>query len=242
MARRFHAPFDSAMIAAEENPMSAVMPSAQRKTRPPRMRATSADAKHLPPGLPPGPVRRFTIAEYHRMIAGGLLTEDDPIELLEGFLVQKMPKGEGHDGVIGILQYLLAGIVPSGWILRIQCAVTFAESEPEPDVAIVKAPARQYFTHHPVPAEIGGITEVARTSLTRDQQLKGRIYARAGIPVYWVVDLRNRQVEVFTQPGTDKKGRPVYLKKQVYRRGSRVPVVLAGKKVGELAVSEILPS
>src|SRR5882762_3647803 len=89
-------------------------------------------------GMPPLPVRRFTVAVYHRMIDVGLLTEDEPVELLEGWIVPKMPRNPPHDGTIQRINKRLGRCLPPGWDLRVQSAVTTADSEPEPDLAVVR--------------------------------------------------------------------------------------------------------
>lgn len=202
---------------------------------------STSSSWRLPPAVPDVPVWRLTVDEYHQYIAMGTLTEDDQIELLEGLLVPKMPKGKTHDGSIGILDEYLRTLLPSGWRLRIQCAVTLSDSEPEPDFAVVRGEVRQFLKGHPTPKDIGSIMEIADSSVSRDRLLKGRIYARAKIPVYWVVNLVDQQIEVYTEPGQNAKGQPAYLKKKVYRPGDQVPVVLFGQEVGKLAVGELLP-
>jgi Uma2 family endonuclease len=78
-------------------------------------------------------------------------------------------------------------------------AITTSDSEPEPDIAIVLGPLERYIDHHPHPSEIALVVEVAETSLIRDRR-KARMYARAGIPHYWIVNLRDRCVEIYSQP------------------------------------------
>src|SRR5579872_6769024 len=128
---------------------------------------------------PPFPVRRFTVAEYHHMIRTGLLTEDDPVELLEGWLVPKMGCNVPHDLAIERVMETIRALAP-GWRIRGQSAITLADSEPEPDVAVVRGPIPVQATHHPSPSDIALVVEVADSSLLD----KARIYARANIPVY----------------------------------------------------------
>src|SRR5436309_16114603 len=81
---------------------------------------------------------RLSLAQYHRMISAGILTEDDRVELLEGLLIAKMPHDPPHDGTIHIIHAETLPRLPQGWSLRIQSAVTFGKSEPEPDLAVVR--------------------------------------------------------------------------------------------------------
>ncbi len=99
---------------------------------------------------PPRPVLRFTVETYHRMIREGLF-DDDACELLEGWIVPKMTRNPPHDVAIGLAQDALQGRIPEGWHLRAQSALTTAESEPEPDLAIVRGRRRDYLDRHPGP-------------------------------------------------------------------------------------------
>src|SRR5690349_3673211 len=95
-----------------------------------------------PPPQPPQ--RRFTVAEYHRMIETGVLTEQDPVELLEGWVVFKMARNPRHDNTLARLQKVLNRLLGPDWEIRGQLAVTTDDSEPEPDVAVVRGPIEQY--------------------------------------------------------------------------------------------------
>ena len=134
------------------------------------------------------------------MIDVGILDEDDNVELLEGYVVLKMPRNPSHDGTIQIVAKRLSRLLPGGWEPRIQSAFTLLDSEPEPDFVIARGNERTYLTRHPGPTDIGLVVEVANTTLADDCDDKGRIYAGDGIPVYWVVNLVDRVVEVYSNP------------------------------------------
>jgi hypothetical protein len=185
-------------------------------------------------------MRRFTVDEYHRMIDAGILDETDRVELLEGSVVVKMPRNPPHDGTIQIARKRLTPVLGPGWDLRIQSAVTLADSEPGPDLAVVRGDERTYLSRHPGPADVGLVVEVADSSLPRDRVDKGRLYARAGIVVYWVVNLVDRQVEVYSRP-SGPTAAPVYGQRQDHRPGSSVPLLLDGTLVGLIAVADLLP-
>ena len=174
------------------------------------------------------------------MIRAGILTEDDPIELLEGWLVRKMPKNPPHVVAGKRLRKLLAKIIPRGWEIRAQDPVTLADSEPEPDVAIVVDHEHEYLTHHPKPEDVGLVIEVADSSLPRDKGSKKAVYARAKIVCYWIVNLPEATIEVFTDPTVSSKN-PSYRGHQVFTAKQRVPVILNGRKVGSVLVSDCLP-
>jgi Uma2 family endonuclease len=185
-------------------------------------------------------LRRFSVDEYHRMIDIGVLTEEDPVELLEGWIVQKMARNPPHDGTIQLAGESLRALLPRGWLVRVQSGVTTTDSEPEPDLAVVPGPAGRFLDHHPGPAEIALIIEVADASLQRDREDKGRLYARAGIRCYWIINLVDRQVEVYTEP-TRSKPQPRYRQRRDYHVGDAVPLVVGKQAVGEIEVHDLLP-
>jgi Uma2 family endonuclease len=201
---------------------------------------TSSMAKTLPGFMGYTTFRTFTLDEYHKMIKTGVLTDGEPYELLEGYLVKKMSRGELHDAAIQALLKRFVRLLPAGWDLRAQCAVTLnAGSEPEPDFAFVRGDETIYRNHHPGPAEIGLLVEVSNTSLTVDREDKGRIYARAGIPIYWVVNLVDKVIEVYSQPSGPCE-EPSYATHDGYSTASSAPVVLDGITVGTIGVADVI--
>lgn len=182
---------------------------------------------------------RFSVASYQRMIASGALTSEDKVELLENYVVLKMPHNPPHDSTIQRMLRPLLKSLPRGSDLRVQSAITLRDSEPEPDFAIVRGSSADYENHHPSAADVGLLIEVADTSLARDRHDKGRIYANAGIAVYWVVNLLDRQIEVYRQPSTAEMAAE-YSASQFYRIGDLVPVVLEGEAVARIPVADLL--
>jgi len=182
---------------------------------------------------------RWTVAQYHKLAEMGLLTEDDDLELIEGYLVHKMTRRPPHDDVLNELNVWLVRNLPAAWWLRVQSAITLSESEPEPDFAVVQAGSRRYRPRHPGPADIALVVEVSDSSLDIDRTDKARIYARANIPVYWIVNLVEGQVEVYTAPSGPTVD-PAYATRQDYRPGDEVPLVLDGAEVARLAIAAIL--
>jgi len=184
--------------------------------------------------------RRFSVAEYHKLIEIGILTEDDNLELLEGYLVHKMSRNPPHDATLQLIQATLPQLLPAGWCLRMQSAITVGGSEPEPDGAIVRGDARTYSSRHPGAADIGLVIEVADTTLAGDRADKGRIYARADITFYWIVNLVDRQVEVYTIPSGPIVS-PAYAQRQDFRMGADVALMLDGIAAASIAVRDLLP-
>jgi Uma2 family endonuclease len=149
---------------------------------------------------PPLPVRRFTVEEYRRLAESGILTENDAVELLEGWIVPKMVHNPPHDNAVELTDEALRERLAPGWSIRVQSAIDTADSESEPDLAIVRGSARGRSARHPRADEVVLVVEVADTSLERDRNAKAPIYARAGTPVYWIVNLVDRQLEVYEEP------------------------------------------
>ncbi|MBL8794428.1 MAG: Uma2 family endonuclease [Planctomycetia bacterium] len=189
---------------------------------------------------PPYPIWKFTVNEYHQLIQLGVLSEDDRVELLEGWLVPQMPRNTQHDVTIDKSQDALRSQLPAGWRLRVQSAITTSDSEPEPDFAVVPGPPERYLAHHPFPQDIGMLIEVSDTSLDRDRNRKGPLYAGANIPIYWIINLIEAQVEVYTDP-TGPAAVPGYRQRQDFKPGGSVPLVIGGQVVGQVAVSDLLP-
>lgn len=184
--------------------------------------------------------RRLTVPEYHQMIRAGILDENDPVELLEGHLVLKMPRGPAHDFAIQVLNKRLLRLLAEGYELRNQSAATLPDSEPEPDFAIVRGDETAFLTRHPEPTEVAVLIEVSNSSVTRDTIDKARVYARAGIPVYWVVNIPDRRIEIFTDPDPSNSP-PTYRIRHVYGSNDVVPLVLDGTTAGTIAVAEVIP-
>lgn len=174
------------------------------------------------------------------MIQAGILTEDDRVELLEGWIVPKMPHNPPHDGTIQSAGEVISSHLPPGWRVRTQSVVTTSDSEPEPDLAIVRGDRRTYLSRHPGPADVGTVVEVSDTTLARDRDLKARIYARAGIGVYWIINLVDMQIEVYTDP-TGPDPSPCYRQRQDFLISQSVPLVLDGQTVAQVRVRDLLP-
>ena len=186
----------------------------------------------------PRPIHRFTVEQYERMAELGLLGSEDRVELLEGVIVDKVTQNPPHNAAIDLAREALGGLLPAGWRIREQKAVRLPGSEPEPDLAIVRGPITRYAKRHPTPQDIALVIEVADTSLPDDRSRKGQIYARARIPAYWIINLVNARVEAYAQPKAGKT--PGYRERHDYGREESVPLSIAGREVGAVAVRDLL--
>ncbi len=186
------------------------------------------------------PLYRFSVEQYHRMGEIGLLTPEHRVEFLEGLVVNKMNVNPPHGNAMELVDDEIRRVLPKNWRVRSQLPVTTLDSEPEPDFAIVLTGPRDRKGRHPNPDEVGLVVEVADSSLARDRGPKARLYARAEVPTYWIVNLIDRQVEVYTDP-TGPCDEPKYATLTNYVAGSEVPVVLDGVEVARLKVDDLLP-
>jgi len=186
-------------------------------------------------------VRRFTLAEYHTLIDVGVLKPGDPYELLNGVIKFKMPQNTPHASTSSKLEKRLWKMLPEELLLRTQKPITISnqDSEPEPDLAIVLGPDTRYDDNQPTPRDVLLIVEVSDSSFEEDRGEKLQSYAAARIPCYWIVNLRAHIIEVYTLPRGGRN--PTYRSRVDFTAGTAVPVVIAGKTLGTIPTSEILP-
>src|SRR5262245_19934296 len=162
-------------------------------------------------------VYRLTIDEYERLADAAIL-DDDRVELIDGYLVRKMPKKPPHIWTVADVLRALEAML-SGWWCRKEDPVRIPKyDEPEPDVAAVRGSLDDYRDRMPGPKDIGILVEVAETTLGRDRGEKKMAYARGRIPVYWIINLVDRQVEVYSDP---RRGQ--YRASRVLKPGQDVP-------------------
>jgi Uma2 family endonuclease len=151
-----------------------------------------------------------------------------------------MTKHKPHSIVTRRVRRALERLVPAGWYVDSQEPITTAESEPEPDVFVAREEMADDPASHPGPQDVALVVEVAESSLQTDRGAKKRAYARAGIPVYWIVNLKARQIEVYSDPDGAAK-RPDYRQRHVYGSEHTVPVWLNDVEVGSVEVRALLP-
>ncbi len=140
-------------------------------------------------------VPAFSVENYHRMFELGMIAPN--IELIRGTLVKKMPKSPLHSSIVALLRDHLVPALPRGWLVRQEQPLTFSDSEPEPDLAVVQGSAQDYFDAHPENAEL--VIEVAVSS-ERIDRIKLGIYAEAGVRECWLVLAEERVIERHTDP------------------------------------------
>lgn len=184
------------------------------------------------------PLWRMSVEQYHAMLRQGILSDGDPLELLDGLLVRKMTQNPPHRLAVELLNTALRSILPVGWHAQAQAPLTLSTSEPEPDGMVVRGTPRDYATRHPSANDAALVIEVADATLAQDRKIKGPIYAAASVQVYWIVNLVEERVEVFSQPRREPAG---YALRREFRRGQSLPIALDGLQIGAIAVDDLLP-
>jgi len=147
---------------------------------------------------------RFTVEEFHRMVQAGIFSEDDRVELLEGEIVDMVPAGSEHAACVDRLNRHFSLKLGGRAIVRVQSPIRLEEhSQPQPDLALLVPRADFYATEHPGLEDVLLLVEVAESSAGYDREVKLPLYARAGIPEVWVVDLGAKAVEVYRAPALE---------------------------------------
>ena len=192
-----------------------------------------------PPSIGTDSIWRISVDRYHAMIEKGVITDDDRVELLDGMLVEKISKNPPHSLVTGFLRETLDRMMCDGRFLNCQEPIALERSEPEPDLAIIRGRRRDFWPdRNPAAADTMLVVEVSDDSLSRDRGLKLRLYAQANIPCYWIANIAERQIEVYSDPSPVNAS---YSSRRDYRDGERVPVIVDGVEIGDVAVADCLP-
>ncbi|HEX8201635.1 MAG TPA: Uma2 family endonuclease [Isosphaeraceae bacterium] len=204
-----------------------------------------AEATAPPPTAvtPPASARggrpyRLTVEQYCRMIEAGVLADAPRVELWEGQLVEKMGKNRPHAIAQAKLNRLLVRLVPDGWYVAVEEPIALGDDKvPEPDLAVVRGTPDDYPHRPPTGRDVALVVEVADTSLKKDLGTMFIAYAGQAIPIYWVVNLGARRIEVYSEPGAPASFRTT----RSFGPDEDVPVVLDGREVGRIAVRDVLP-
>jgi Uma2 family endonuclease len=199
-----------------------------------------------PPSIPPAdsgwvpsPLYRMTVEQYEAMVESGALKARDRFHLINGYLVAKMTQNPPHVVADELCGGALLRIISPGWHLLTAKPIRLPgrDSEPEPDRCVVRGTIRDYERRHPGPDDIAMVVEIADSSLHQDREMAASVYGPSGIPIYWIVNLVNRQVEVYTDPWPQG-----YRSRVDFPVGKAVPVVIDGQQLGQIAVDDILPA
>jgi Uma2 family endonuclease len=183
---------------------------------------------------PPLSRHRFTVDEYHRMAENGVLTEDDRVELIDGEIIDMAPIGIGHIGHVNRFARVFGRLLGDLATVSPQNPVRLGPRlEPQPDVAVLRFRSDDYAGLMPTPEDVLLLVEVAESSLAYDRDVKGPMYARAGIPELWIVNLIGHEILVYRDPSPEG-----YRTLQAARPGDILrPLVFPDV---EIAVSDVL--
>lgn len=162
--------------------------------------------------------RRITVDEYYRMAEAGILTEKDRVELIHGEIIEISPIGSKHAAAVNRLNNVLKEYLGVKAIVSVQNPIKLNNlNEPEPDIAVLKYADHYYAERHPSPADILMVVEVSDTTLAFDREIKLPLYAHAGIPEFWLVDLGKKELEIHRNPAKD-----IYKNIQIIQPGDTV--------------------
>jgi Uma2 family endonuclease len=200
-------------------------------------------------GRAPGPIS-FTVEQFHKMLADGIVREGQPVELIDGMVMQKnraavgeaaMVHGRRHAVTVARIQRLIERHVGQrDCHVRTQLPLTLSDrSEPEPDLAVVEGMAARYLDHHPAACETLLLIEVADSSLDYDRKAKSQLYAAAGIGNYWIVNLVDDVIEVYESPRADEQH---FARRTIHNLGGCVMLQVSANESIALPVNEIIPS
>lgn len=186
-------------------------------------------------------LKKWSRAEWHRLIDLGVLTEDDPFELLDGDIVEMAPQAPLHAGTVRAASKVLREAFGEEFDVATGLPIALDDwSEPEPDIAVARGSSRDFFEDHPSDPVL--VVEVALSSLRKDRDRKCSLYARAGRPEYWIVNLHDLVLEVYRDPAQDGRGYyggwsyPTILR--LAKADTVAPLAAPGRQI---AVADLLP-
>jgi len=181
--------------------------------------------------------KRLSVDQYEAMVKHGILPETNRWELIEGRLVEKDVKSTPHSVVTGLCLDALSQSLPAGWHVRKEDPVRIPnrDSEPEPDLSVVRGKRTDYLDRHPGPADVALVVEVTRSSVAKDRKL-ARVYGPGGIPVYWIVNVPKRRLEVYANPIGEAYPAPTIL-----GAAAAVDLIIDGQVIGTITVADLLP-
>ncbi len=178
---------------------------------------------------------RYSVDDYHRMAKAGILGEDDRVELLDGEIAMMTPIGRRHAACVDRLNRLLVRRCGDEAIVRVQNPIVLSEdSEPEPDLALLRPRDDFYASAHPRPKDVLLVIEVADSSVEYDRQTKLPIYARSGISHTWIIDLGRNAIDAYEEPAPEG-----YAVRRTFSRGDSIRLE---EPALDLEISEILPA
>jgi Uma2 family endonuclease len=185
----------------------------------------------------PWPLYRMTLEQYESLIASGFFAKRDDVQLINGYVVTRMAESPLHGAVCEAIRIAVGAILLAGWHTRSEKGLRIPAqvSIPRPDLAVVRGDWWDYSGRYPEPSDTALVAEVSISSLVEDRAL-AEIYGKAGIPAYWIVDVDDGQVEVYSDPGPSG-----YRSHEILATGHVLFMVIDGVAIGGIPVADILP-
>jgi len=187
------------------------------------------------------PLRRWiTHKEFVALVESGVFAPEERLELLAGELTRREPVNTAHAVAVRLVQMALESVRKEGYDVRPQLPLVLSEYDmPFPDIAVVAGSPRDYLSQHPASALL--VVEVSDASLQTDREVKGSLYASAGIPEYWIVNLRERVLEVYREPAADTRTvyGAAYRQRMVLQAEEQISPLFAPEAT--LQVAQLLP-
>ena len=160
----------------------------------------------------------FTVAEYYKMAEVGIIKPTDRVELINGDIIHMSPIKSTHAGIVDFLVEILVVALHGKFVIKGQNPLRLSNiSEPEPDIVVAKFKKDRYTSKHPRPKDVFLLIEVSDSTLETDRRVKSPLYAKAGIPEYWIINIPDKQIEVYRNPKEEK-----YTTKKVYKKSQKV--------------------
>lgn len=224
------------MATVSLNPLAAPLETA--------MLETSAVPSEPLPGRPEGVPYRLSADDYFRMVESDIIPPERRVGLWEGQLYEKMAKKMAHSGASSKVTTALIRALPKEWCLWPENPILIDDfTAPLPDVSVVRGSSDDYTRRDSVPkaGEVGLVVELAESSLRKNLTTTLQVYARAGLPVYWVVNLVARRVEVYSGPRVDESGVASYMSVVTFEIDQDVPLVLDGREITRVPAMDLIP-
>jgi len=191
---------------------------------------------------PTGLLRRFTVDEFQRLENAELFGPDERVELLEGIICMMTPIGDHHSYCVETLGDLLGPLLGKAFCKWSQQPSITSDSKPQPDIYVARGDRHKYKDKLPTASELALVIEVADSPLQHDRTIKLRVYAAAGIPEYWILNIPDRKLEVYRKPvPANDKNPSNYEVVETYSSEQSVDVVLDATRLGAVAVRDVLP-
>ncbi len=184
---------------------------------------------------------RLSVEKYEAMVAAGIFGKYDRIALIEGELVEKMTQNPPHSMTVGLCDDVIAPLLPAGWHNRQEKPIRIPtrDSEPEPDLAVTRGKRIVWPDRHPGPDDLALVVEVADSTVDDDRAM-AVTYGGGRVPAYWLVNIPDRQIELYTEPSGPVA--PVgYRRVVILRPGDFVPLVIDGREIARVPVTALLP-